>query len=289
MKSVTTRILQINTHVQSRSFGMVSNGSKYTTQFKQYLKMPNGEIGSYFHDVPINLDTRNYKVNMVVEIPRWSNGKFEISKEVPFNPIVQDVKNGKVRFVNNIFPFKGYIHNYGAIPQTWEDPTTEEISGLKGDNDPLDCCEIGSGILSMGDIKEVKILGSLALIDDGEMDWKILTIDINDPLSCKVNNLSDVQIYFPGLLESTKRWFKDYKIPTGKPENKFAYDGKYIDAHETLKVIEKCHKSWRGLINGEIRYKELPEITQAGTGLFMEHDEIPDSDIPSKIDKWYYI
>jgi inorganic pyrophosphatase len=33
------------------------------------------------------------------------------------NPIKQDVKKGKLRFVNNCFPHHGYIWNYGALPQ----------------------------------------------------------------------------------------------------------------------------------------------------------------------------
>lgn len=54
---------------------------------------------------------------MVVEIPRWSNAKLEIATGEEFNPIKQDVKKGKVRFVRNCFPYKGYIWNYGALPQ----------------------------------------------------------------------------------------------------------------------------------------------------------------------------
>jgi inorganic pyrophosphatase len=38
------------------------------------------------------------------------------------SPIRQDEKEGVPRFVNNIFPHHGYIWNYGALPQTWEDP-----------------------------------------------------------------------------------------------------------------------------------------------------------------------
>jgi hypothetical protein len=30
----------------------------------------------------------------------------------------------------------------------------------------------------------------------------------------------------PGLLEATHQWFRIYKIPDGKPENKFAFGGK---------------------------------------------------------------
>lgn len=42
---------------------------------------------------------------------------FQISTKEPLNPIKQDVKKGKLRFVANVFPHKGYIWNYGAIPQ----------------------------------------------------------------------------------------------------------------------------------------------------------------------------
>ena len=54
---------------------------------------------------------------MVVEVPRWLNAKMEIATKDPLNPIKQDVKKGKLRYVANLFPYKGYIWNYGAIPQ----------------------------------------------------------------------------------------------------------------------------------------------------------------------------
>lgn len=56
---------------------------------------------------------------MVVEIPRWTNAKMEINKELPFNPITQDEKKGKPRFVDNCFPHHGYIwyeYNPSARP-----------------------------------------------------------------------------------------------------------------------------------------------------------------------------
>lgn len=60
------------------------------------------------------------------------------------NPIIQDTKKGKLRFVPNVFPHKGYIWNYGALPQTWENPELlDEHTGCKGDNDPIDVLEIG--------------------------------------------------------------------------------------------------------------------------------------------------
>ncbi len=58
--------------------------------------------------------------------------------------VFQDVKKGRIRFASNIFPHKGYIWNYGAIPQTWEDPShVDPDTGCKGDGDPIDVVEIG--------------------------------------------------------------------------------------------------------------------------------------------------
>jgi inorganic pyrophosphatase len=73
---------------------------------------------SPFHDVPLYANADKTVLNMVVEIPRWTNAKLEISKDKPFNPILQDTKKGKLRFVRNCFPHHGYIWNYGAFPQT---------------------------------------------------------------------------------------------------------------------------------------------------------------------------
>ena len=56
--------------------------------------------------------------NMVVEVPRWTNAKMEITTKDPLNQIKQDVKKEKLCYVANAFPHNGYIRNYGAIPQT---------------------------------------------------------------------------------------------------------------------------------------------------------------------------
>lgn len=85
------------------------------------------------------------------------------------NPIKQDVKKGKARFVSNVFPYHGYMWNYGALPQTWEDPShMDPNTNCKGDNDPLDVCEIGYRVANRGEVRQVKVLGCVALIDEGE-------------------------------------------------------------------------------------------------------------------------
>lgn len=129
------------------------------------------------------------------------------------NPIKQDVKKGKLRYVANCFPHHGYIWNYGAFPQTWENPEhTDPSTGCKGDNDPIDVLEIGSRVAKRGEVVQVKILGVVALIDEGETDWKVITIDINDPKANLVNDIADVEKTFPGLLRATIEWFKVWAL-----------------------------------------------------------------------------
>jgi hypothetical protein len=77
----------------------------------------NGQVVSSFHDIPLFADQSNGILNMIVEVPRWTNAKMEISKEESFNPIKQDIKKGRLRYVRNCFPHHGYIWNYGAFPQ----------------------------------------------------------------------------------------------------------------------------------------------------------------------------
>ena len=44
----------------------------------------------------------------------------------------------------------------------------------------------------------MKVLGVMAMIDEGETDWKLLGIDINDPLASKLNG-TDYDIRFDCL------------------------------------------------------------------------------------------
>ena len=51
--------------------------------------------------------------------------------------------------------------------------STGETLPLQGDNDPVDVVEIGSRALEQGGVYPVKPLGVYAMIDDGELDWKV--------------------------------------------------------------------------------------------------------------------
>lgn len=45
-------------------------------------------------------------------------------------------------------------------------------------------------------------------------------------------------------------WFRDYKIPDGKPANAFGYDNKPQSKDFALKVIDETHKFYVNLKSG---------------------------------------
>ncbi|KAI8066845.1 inorganic pyrophosphatase [Gongronella butleri] len=277
-------------------------GAPNTLEYRVYFEK-NGVPASPFHDIPLFANEEKTVLNMVVEIPRWTNAKLEISKDDAFNPIKQDTKKGKLRFVRNCFPHKGYIWNYGAFPQTWEDPNhTNAETKAKGDNDPIDVLEIGQQVATIGQIKQVKVLGVMALLDEGETDWKVITIDVNDPLAPKLNDIEDVEKQLPGLIRATNEWFRIYKIPDGKPENVFAFSGEAKNKKYATEVIMETHDAWKALINGSADKKDIQVVNvnvdespfkvsadDAVVSSVPAANPEPAAPIDESIDKWFFI
>lgn len=204
---------------------------------------------SPFHEIHTWHDEENKIANMVIEIPKGTNYKLEIIKEKKCNPIMHDIKDGKVRTVN----WKGgYPAHYGAISQTWEDPEhIDRHTGKKGDNDPLDAFNIAGTAGWTGKVVPVKILGIYAMIDGDETDWKVICISTEDPLSKEMNNLADVERLLPGKLNELYVFLRDYKKKTPddkENENKFAFNGKPKDKDFAIDIIKETHEAWEDLI-----------------------------------------
>ena len=118
---------------------------------------------------------------------RSTDAKMEVSTSEPLNPIKQDVKNGVLRVIKH----GKSRYNYGMLPQTWENPKIK-LAGTEfgGDDDPLDIVELGSAPVTRGSVIQVKVVGALGLIDEGELDWKLLAINVDDPKAAKINGTS---------------------------------------------------------------------------------------------------
>lgn len=50
----------------------------------------------------------------------------------------------------------------------------------------------------------MKVLGTLALIDEGETDWKVIVINTEDPEAASFNSMNSVQRKLPALLGNMK-------------------------------------------------------------------------------------
>jgi len=286
--------------MSSSGYGLRKVGAPHTLEHRVYIEK-DGVPVSPFHDIPLYANAEQTILNMVVEIPRWTNAKLEISKDELLNPIKQDIKKGKLRYVRNCFPHKGYLSNYGAFPQTWEDPNAiHPETKAKGDNDPLDVCEIGELVGYTGQVKQVKVLGVMALLDEEETDWKVIVIDVNDPLAPKLNDVEDVERHLPGLLRATNEWFRIYKIPDGKPENQFAFTGECKNKKYAMDVVHECNEAWEKLITGKTAPGNISttNLTVAHSQSRVSPEQLPPlpanqelrpEPIDASIDKWFFI
>lgn len=128
-----------------------------------------------------------------------------------------------------------------------EDPDSiPSDTGCPGDNDPVDCLELSSTPLKVGSLVSVKILGVLGLIDDGETDWKVICINVADPLADQLNDVSDVESVLPGAISAVRDWFRDYKSASGKI-NSYALEGRCMPRDYALNVLAETHKHWQHL------------------------------------------
>ncbi|XP_076773191.1 inorganic pyrophosphatase isoform X2 [Arvicanthis niloticus] len=253
-------------------FSSEERAAPFTLEYRVFIKNEKGQYISPFHDVPIYADKDVF--HMVVEVPRWSNAKMEIATKDPLNPIKQDVKKGKLRYVANLFPYKGYIWNYGAIPQ----------------------------VCARGEIIRVKVLGILAMIDEGETDWKVIAINVDDPDAANYNDISDVERLKPGYLEATVDWFRRYKVPDGKPENEFAFNAEFKDKEFAVDIIKNTHDYWKALVTkktdgkgiscmnttvSESPFKCDPDAAKAIVDALPPPCESACS-LPTDVDKWFH-
>jgi inorganic pyrophosphatase len=163
-----------------------TQGSPDSTDFRIFFNQQ-GVLVSPWHDIPLFAGKGIY--NFVCEIPKETSAKMEAATKEPRTPIKQDIKKGKLRF----YPYN-INWNYGFIPQTWEDPAHKDAEcDAFGDNDPVDVVEVGSATCEMGGVYPVKAVGAYAMIDEGELDWKVICIRADDPKASQINDIEDVE------------------------------------------------------------------------------------------------
>lgn len=86
----------------------------------------------------------------------------------------------------------------------------------------------------------------------------MIVIDKEDRWAPELNDVSDVERLLPGVIDSIREWFRSYKIPDGKPPNKFALDEQCMGRNYAMKVVAECHMSWRILVGKAEAGEEVP-------------------------------
>lgn len=241
-------------------------GTFGTPGYKVYTHFANSSKAvSPFHEVPL-WSVVNKEVNMVYEIPKGTNIKLEISKKEPWNPIMHDIKDAKIRVVGMPYPA-----HYGALPQTWEAPDyVDPYTKKRGDNDPVDVFDLADTEVTPGQVRPVRVLGVFGMIDNGETDWKVAAIDVNS--NPNINTLEDVEKHMPGKLNALFTFLRDYKKSDGKPENTFAFEGKVQNREFALGIINQTHEEWKKLVAGKTNAKDI-WIPTKNLGFKLEHEK----------------
>ena len=181
-------------------------------------------IESYIHDIEPILISGN--INAIIEIPSGTHDKFEVSKDT--GQIVQDIENGQPRKIKYI----GYPGNYGMIPQT-----LLSIE-LGGDGDPLDVIVLGEQ-LQKGSVVEVKLIGILKMLDDGEVDDKLIAVMTSNSIFSRLNSFNELKNSYQGITEILEIWFTNYKGTEKAIVNGFD------DEKKALEIFKSAHEQYK--------------------------------------------
>lgn len=172
-------------------------------------------------------------VNAVVEIPAGTTAKFEV--EPDSGELKWEYREGVPRVV----PFLGYPGNYGLIPSTLL-PKSEG-----GDGYPLDVLVIGPA-MGRAEVSRVRVIGVLRLLDEGEIDDKLIGVPLETTLPSPftaLHDIADLERDYPTVLEILKLWFLGYDGP-GVTE--FRGWGGPGEAMELLRQAEAAYKRGEG-------------------------------------------
>lgn len=209
---------------------------------------PNPIGVSLWHDVDLQpkdwLDQLTGLLHYVNEMPLGTLQKFEVQPGEPMNAITEDPKgSSRLAAFGQPVPF-----NYGCFPQTYRDPSqVDEIYAAPGDDDPLDVLDLGMTEVGVGVVVRCRPLGAVCLIDEGEADWKILAVNVDQPGPlAAARSVEDVESIFPGRVAQVLGWIADFKASSGKDTATLHH--KVHSAEFAMKLIQEDHASWRRLL-----------------------------------------
>jgi inorganic pyrophosphatase len=88
------------------------------------------------------------------------------------------------------------------------------------------------------------------MINDRELEWKVIAINSADPLASQLHDIHDVETHCKGTISGIREWFRWYKTPDDKPLNEFGFDEVALNKKFAEKVIADTHLFWGDLVEG---------------------------------------
>lgn len=170
----------------------------------------------------------NGQIRAIVEIPAGTSAKWEVSKENP-NAVYWEYKNKAPRVVQ----YLGYPGNYGAIPGT------ALPKHLGGDGDPLDVIILGQAA-PRGEVVNVRLIGVLKMLDDGEQDDKLIAVFTENSPFSSIENMAQLDATYPGVSNIIGTWFANYKGPNGGMVSQG-----FSDSDEAMRVFEAAAANYQ--------------------------------------------
>lgn len=141
------------------------------------------------------------KFNVVVEIAKGSQDKYEYDEKLDV------VKLDRVLYSSYVYPT-----NYGFVPETRAE-----------DGDHADVLLFSTNPLLPGCVVEARAIGFMEMVDQGEVDNKILAVPVKDPRFHDVLTMEDL----PGhLLKEIQNFFETMKVLENKKVEIKGFSGK---------------------------------------------------------------
>jgi len=168
-----------------------------------------------WHKVSIG-DTAPEIVNGIIEIPKNTRAKYELDKE-----------SGLLLMDRVLYSSMYYPANYGFIPKTYCD-----------DKDPLDILVLSQVTIVPMCIVSAKVIGVMRMVDNGELDDKIIAVAENDMSVSHIKDITELPKHF---FKELKNFFEDYK----KLENKTVRIDEFQDALTAQDIVEQSMEDYR--------------------------------------------
>ena len=147
----------------------------------------------------------------VIEIGKGSKNKYELDKETGL--LILD----RVLFTSTHYPA-----NYGFVPRT-----------LSEDGDPLDVFVYCTQEIQPMSLVECRPIGAIDMIDNHQIDTKIIAVPVGDPTYSDFREISDLP---PHLIDELIHFLRVYKELEEKPTE----ISQFYDCAYAKKAIEIC-------------------------------------------------